>query len=175
LHDAYLSVIESLNHAGFSCGAKVKIRWIDSADNNVAQQLQGVQGIVLPGENGTQGDAEACRYARENHIPLLGLGVGETCNHPQQRGSFVCKPVPGTKLHTLYGCEEISERFRGMCAWLASDMVACVKSPKDGAVQAMELPDHPFYITVQFHPQLKSRPNRPHPLFLGLVKAALGG
>ncbi|MCL2445564.1 MAG: CTP synthase [Oscillospiraceae bacterium] len=173
LHDAYLSVIESLNHAGFSCGTKVKIRWVNSAADNMAQALKGVQGIVLPGENGSCGDAAACAFSRENNIPLLGIGVGETCNHPQQRGAFPCKIVPGTKLHALYGCEEISERFRGMCAWQQNDMIACVTSPKDGAVQAMELPGHPFYVSVQYHPQFKSRPNKPHPLFLGLVQAAL--
>jgi len=174
LHDAYLSVIESLNHAGFASGAKVKIRWVNSAAADLAQALQGVQGIVLPGENGSCGDAAACAFAREHNIPLLGIGVGETCNHPQQRGAFPCKIVPGTTLHGLYGCEEISERFRGMCAWQQNDMVACVTSPKDGAVQAMELPGHPFYVLVQYHPQFKSRPNKPHPLFLGLVQAALG-
>ena len=47
------------------------------------------------------------------------------------------------------------------------------KSPDGRIVEMMEIPDHPWFIAVQFHPEFKSRPNRPHPLFVGLVQAAL--
>jgi CTP synthase len=52
-------------------------------------------------------------------------------------------------------------------------MVICGVSPNGNLVEAIELPDRRFFTGVQFHPEFKSRPNKPHPLFLGLVKAAI--
>ena len=52
-------------------------------------------------------------------------------------------------------------------------MAICGASPDDSLVEAIELPDKRFFIGVQFHPEFKSRPNKPHPLFMGLVQAAL--
>ena len=52
-------------------------------------------------------------------------------------------------------------------------MVFSGTSPDNRLVEAVELPNHPFYIGVQFHPEFKSRPNRPHPLFLGFIGAAI--
>ena len=82
LHDAYLSVAESLHHAGFENGSEVEIRWIDSEEigtDTVAERMKGVDGIVIPGgfgSRGIPGKIEAARYAREHDIPYLGLCLG---------------------------------------------------------------------------------------------------
>ena len=82
LHDAYISVVESLKHGGLSHKSNVTIKWIDSEDlnkNNVSEMLCDVSGILVPGgfgDRGTDGMICAIRYARENNIPFLGLCLG---------------------------------------------------------------------------------------------------
>ncbi|MCL2071949.1 MAG: CTP synthase, partial [Oscillospiraceae bacterium] len=82
LRDAYLSVIESLNHAGFESGAKIDIKWIDSesiTDENAAELLDVADGMVIPGgfgDRGIDGKLAACKYARENNLPFLGICLG---------------------------------------------------------------------------------------------------
>lgn len=82
LHDAYLSVIESLKHGGYENGAKVNIKWIEAEDitNETIDDLLGdVDGIIVPGgfgDRGIEGKVAACRYARENNVPYLGLCLG---------------------------------------------------------------------------------------------------
>ena len=82
LHDAYLSVVEALHHAGFELQAHVNIKWVDSetvTDENAAEIFHDVRGIVVPGgfgSRGIEGKIAACRYARENNVPYLGLCLG---------------------------------------------------------------------------------------------------
>ena len=82
LHDSYLSIVESLNHASYACHTNVEIEWIDSEEitrKNVAKRLAGMQGILVPGGfgiRGTEGMIEACRYARVNNIPYFGICLG---------------------------------------------------------------------------------------------------
>ncbi len=84
LHDAYLSVVESLSHAGFASNADVKIRWIHSEDITRRERggdlLHGVGGILVPGGFGDRGyrrqSARAIRYAREKNIPFFGICLG---------------------------------------------------------------------------------------------------
>ena len=82
LHDAYLSVVESLFHAGTACDAKVDIRWVDSetlTEENAAQMLAGCGGVLVPGgfgDRGIEGMIAAARYARENRVPYLGICLG---------------------------------------------------------------------------------------------------
>ncbi|MGG3999198.1 CTP synthase [Anoxybacillus kestanbolensis] len=82
LQDAYISVVEALRHAGYAFDADIDIRWINSEHvdrNNVAQLLQGVNGILVPGgfgDRGIEGKIEAIRYAREQRIPFLGICLG---------------------------------------------------------------------------------------------------
>lgn len=82
LHDAYISVVESLKHEGLAHKSNVNIKWIDSEDvndNNVAEILGDVSGILVPGgfgDRGTDGMISAIHYARENNIPFLGLCLG---------------------------------------------------------------------------------------------------
>ncbi len=82
LHDAYLSVAEALAHGGYETGAKVEIKWIDTetvTSENVEELLGDVDGILVPGGfggRGIEGKVLACKYARENNIPYLGLCLG---------------------------------------------------------------------------------------------------
>ena len=82
LHDAYLSVAEALSHAGYACGTGVEILWMESEDitaENAHELLSGCAGILVPGgfgDRGIEGMVEACRYARENHIPYFGICLG---------------------------------------------------------------------------------------------------
>lgn len=96
-------------------------------------------------------------------------------------GSYPCAVQPGTKLEEVYGCSLIQERHRHRYefnndyreALTHAGLVLCGLSPDNLLVEAVELKEHPFFVGVQFHPEFKSRPNRPHPLFRGFVAAAL--
>ncbi len=228
LHDAYMSVMESLYHAGYDKSTTVNIKWVDSEKVtalNCAQALSGIHGMVIPGgfgHRGIEGKIEACRYARENDIPFLGICLGmqvaviefarnvaglsgansgefdENCAHPvidimedqksitdkggtMRLGAYPCKLAAGTKLNMLYGAKDISERHRHRYEFnnayreqlMASGLTICGTSPDDKLVEAVELNDKSYFVAAQFHPEFKSRPNKPHPMFLGLVDAAL--
>ena len=81
-HDCYLSVSEALAHAGYYCGAKVKIKWIESEnlnENNIANKLKDCDGIIVPGgfgERGIEGMICTAKYCRENNIPYFGICLG---------------------------------------------------------------------------------------------------
>ena len=223
LHDAYLSIVEALRHAGFAEGVKVDIRWLDS-EFFTPEQLEGADGVLVPGgfgSRGIEGMIQAAKCAREGGIPYLGicLGMQIMCIEyarsvlgwsdansgefdpesphkvidfmPGQSdevdkggtlrlGRFPCAVQPGTTLARCYGEPEISERhrhryevnneFRGDL--LSAGLTFCGISPDGRLVEAAEVTELPYYIGVQYHPEFKSRPNRPHPLFLGLIKAA---
>jgi len=82
LHDAYLSVVEALNHAGYENGAEVKIKWVNSEKityRNAHSHFEGVSGILVPGgfgARGIEGKINSVRYARENNVPYLGICLG---------------------------------------------------------------------------------------------------
>ncbi len=82
LHDAYLSIVESLSHAGYANNTEVKIRWIhaeDVNDHNVHELLKGVKGILVPGgfgDRGIEGKISTIRYAREQKVPFFGICLG---------------------------------------------------------------------------------------------------
>ena len=96
-------------------------------------------------------------------------------------GAYPCHIRPGTQMYRAYGKENISERHRHRYEFnnefrqLLQDrgLVISGTSPDDYIVETVEIPENRFYIGVQYHPEFKSRPNKPHPLFLGLVEAAL--
>ena len=228
LHDAYLSVVESLFHAGTDLGGVVQIRWVDSqtvTNENAAQVLDGCAGILVPGgfgDRGIEGMIAAARYARTQGVPYLGicLGMQIACiefarnvlgwtdahsaefapdtSHPvihlmpDQRGITAkggtmrlgqcpCRLAEGSRARTLYGEAEIFERHRHRyefnndyrAAFQAHGMALAGTSPDGRLVELIELPDHPWFVAAQFHPEFLSRPNRPHPLFRGFVQAAL--
>ncbi len=229
LHDAYLSVVESLFHAGAACGAQVKIRWIDSetlTEENASEILAGCGGVLVPGgfgDRGIEGMIAAARYARENKVPYLGICLGmqiaviEFARHvlgwadanstefaprtahpvidlmPEQvgvtakggtmrLGAYPCRLTEGSRAFALYGASEISERHRHRYEF-NNDFRAEMEraglhlaglSPDGVLVEMVELgEEHPWFTGAQFHPEFKSRPDRTHPLFYGLVKASL--
>ncbi len=228
LHDAYLSIMEALAHAGFHHGAKVKIEWIDSETltaDNADSVLSGVSGILVPGgfgDRGIEGMITAARYAREKKIPYFGICLGmqiavieyarnvagiedansgefnEICKHkvidfmPGQSediakggtlrlGSYPCKITKGSLMEKCYGSDSCDERHRHRYEFnndyretlTDNGLVICGLSPDERLVEAVEVKDHPFMIGVQFHPEFKSRPNKPHPIFMGFVEASL--
>ena len=227
LHDAYISIIEALHHAGFEAGLQVDVLWIDSEDvtkENVGDFLSGADGVIIPGgfgDRGIEGKITVCTYVRENNIPFLGICLGmqvaviefarNVCNlanansnefsgdtpHPvihimkeqigivnlggtMRLGAFPCYTAHHSRFEKLYGKSLISERHRHRYEFnnayrdemTKRGMVICGTSPDQTLVEAIELPENHFFIGVQFHPEFKSRPNKPHPLFLGLVNAA---
>lgn len=228
LHDAYLSVAEALNHAGFALNAHVCIEWIDSEEltrENLADRLGGLRGIIVPGgfgDRGIEGMILAAEYARETGIPYFGICLGmqiavieyarnvcglqdansgefnELCKNkvidfmPGQSdsidkggtlrlGAYPCVITPGTVMERCYGTPVISERHRHRYEYNNSykdrlesaGLITSGMSPDGRLVETVEIQDHPFFIGVQFHPEFKSRPNKPHPLFKGFVEAAL--
>lgn len=228
LHDAYISVVEALEHGGLAHKTHVNIKWIDSETihkDNVEEALGDVSGILVPGgfgDRGTDGMITAIRYARENNVPYLGLCLGmqlsivEFARHvcgfndahsieldPQtthpvihlmadqdgvediggtlRLGSYPCALAEGSLAQKLYGQPEITERHRHRYEvnnyyrkdLESNGMLLSGLSPDGRIVEMCEIPDHPWFIATQAHPEFKSRPNRPHPLFKGFVGAAL--
>ena len=261
LHDAYMSVRESLYHAGVACGRDVKITWINSEDLERGiglERLDAVSGIVVPGGfgyRGIEGKIIAAKYARENQMPYLGLCLGmqvmaiEFARHvlnsrepnstefnhttaypiidlmPDQRdisdmggtmrlGVYPCQLIPGTRAHKAYlaatapipnaptngnhpngngnrytglhvdptiGQVTVHERHRHR--WEFNNefrktlgdagLIFSGLSPDGRLVEICELRDHPYMLGSQFHPEFKSRPNRPHPLFKSFIDASI--
>ena len=96
-------------------------------------------------------------------------------------GAYRCDLQPSSMSFGLYGKEHISERHRHrfefnntyLEQFEKAGMIAVGKNPDNNLVEIMEIPSHPYFVGVQFHPELKSTVDNPHPLFVGLVKAAL--
>ena len=96
-------------------------------------------------------------------------------------GAYPCKVRPGSIMASAYGAELISERHRHRYEFNnafreeieSRGMLITGTSPTGELVETVEIPEHPFYIGVQFHPEFKSRPNRAHPLFKAFVAASL--
>ena len=231
LHDAYLSVVESLHHAGYANGVQVKIKWIDSEELekpgvNLDEVFGDVSGIVIPGgfgSRGVEGKIATVRYAREHKVPFLGLCLGMQCaviefardvcgmkdanstefvpdtpypvidlmadqadvtekGGTMRLGTYPCKLLEGSIARSLYDNNEIVyERHRHRYE-VNNDFRAKLEekgfvfsgtSPDNRLVEIIELKDHPYFEATQAHPEFKSRPTRPHPLFMGLIKAAL--
>jgi CTP synthase len=228
LHDAYISVVEALKHGGIPQHATVNIRWVDSEQvnkDNVADILNGVDGVLVPGgfgDRGIEGMIDSIKYARERNIPFLGLCLGmqlsiveyarnvaglndahsielnPSTNHPVialmpdqngvediggtlRLGSYECHLDKSSKAYKLYGNDVIHERHRHRyevnndyrAVLTEKGMLLSGLSPDGRIVEMIEIPSHPFFLATQAHPELKSRPNRPHPLFKGLVEAAI--
>ena len=228
LHDAYLSVAESLFHAGTACDSHVDIRWVDSQTltaDNIAAALAGCAGILVPGgfgDRGIEGMVLAAQYAREHGIPYFGICLGMqiaviefarhvagwadahsaefsgTTAHPvidlmpdqvgvtdkggtMRLGKYPCVLAEGSRARAAYGTSEIWERHRHRyeCSNVfrpeleAAGLRLSGTSPDGRLVEIVELPEHPWFVGCQFHPEFKSRPDRPHPLFQGFVAAAL--
>ncbi len=234
LHDAYLSVAESLHHGSIAANVQVEIRWVDAEDverDGVEAHLSGIHGILVPGgfgERGLSGKMDAIRYARYNNIPFFGICLGmqmaivefartelgysdahttevdlntthpvvdlmpDQLNHldPEagtlriggtlRLGGYACAITPGSLAEKLYGSNMIRERHRHryeinnafVPAFEARGIRFTGWNPERHLAEIMELPSHPFFIGVQFHPEFKSRPDSAHPVFAGFVQAA---
>ena len=130
-------------------------------------------------------DAHSTELAPNTTHPVIALmpdqnGV-EDIGGTLRLGSYPCVLKKDSKAYRLYGTEEIHERHRHRYE-VNNDFRSVLKkngmmlsglSPDGRIVEMIELPDHPWFIATQGHPELKSRPNRPHPLFRGFVEAAL--
>ncbi len=226
LEDSYLSVIESLHHAGFANNTNVKIKLMDSeaiTKQNVEEKLRGIDAVVVPGgfgDRGVEGMITTIQYVRENKIPFLGICLGmqmtvveyarnvlgiqdanseefdtKTKNQvihimedqktirkkggTMRLGSYKCMIKEGTLARDIYQKEEISERHRHRYEYnnaykerLENAGLYCSGlSPDGNLVEMVELKKdvHPYFIACQFHPELKSRPDNPAPLFVNLI------
>jgi CTP synthase len=96
-------------------------------------------------------------------------------------GAYQCKIKPDSRAFEIYGKEDISERHRHRYEFNdkyrnefeSNGMIASGVNPKNGLVEIVEIPSHPWFVGVQFHPEYKSTVAEPHPLFVGFVKAAV--
>ena len=227
LPDAYLSVVESLKHAGYAHGAQVEIVWIASDELETAdldQMLGSLDGILVPGGfgvRGIEGKIQAVKYAREHDIPFFGICLGLQCaviefarnvagledanssefdmhtpaavvdvlegqdlgnlGGTMRLGVYPCRLMPETKALDAYDTELVYERHRHRYEVNPklrrkledAGLVCSGVSPNNTLVEIIELPDHPWFVAGQFHPEFKSRPDRPHPLFKAFVGASL--
>ncbi len=238
LQDAYKSLTESLIHGGIANRVKVKIQWLESEifekdESKLAERLENVDAILVPGgfgERGAEGKIRAARYAREQNIPYFGICYGmqmaviEGCRNlgglpnagtsefgefdpnvvglmtewtrgnttetrseeddlggTMRLGAYPCNLVEGTKVREIYGADRIEERHRHRYEVNVTYKTALEKvgykfsgmSPEGDLPEIVEIPDHPWFIGVQFHPELKSKPFDPHPLFKSFIKAAM--
>ena len=225
--DAYLSVAESVRHAGFAVGASVKIEWLEAErvpSEIDAERIRQLDGVIVPGgfgERGIEGMIATSRICRENNIPYLGICLGMQVQviefarhvlglrdaHSTEFSSSTSDPViammaeqmdvtdlggtmrlgaypamleEGSVVAGLYDSLVVSERHRHRYEFNArfreqfeiAGMKCSGLSPDGRLVEFVEVPAHPFFVGTQAHPEFKSRPDKPHPLFLGLIKAS---
>jgi CTP synthase len=227
LVESYKSLNEAVVHGGMSHRARTELRFISSDDLEEGRldELEGVDGILVPGgfgERGTEGKIAAIRYARENDVPFLGICLGmqlsvvefarnvvgleransrefdDSTPHPvidlmeeqkeitmkggtMRLGSYPCKLKLGSMAHRIYGEEEINERHRHRfevnshyLPQLADAGLRAAGMSPDGLLpETIELDGHRWFFGCQFHPEYKSKPINPHPVFVSFVRAAL--
>ena len=228
LQDAYLSVHEALKHAGIHHGVNVRVRWVDADGMSLAEataELERSHGVLVPGgfgSRGWEGKIVACRVAREEAIPYLGICLGmhvaisEFARHvvgldganstemdpetpypvidllPEQKeiedlggtmrlGAQPVDVPSGTKAHAAYGESVVYERHRHRYEvnnhfrplLVEAGLVVAGTYQEGRLVEIVEIADHPWFVASQFHPEFKSRPTRPAPLFRDFVGAAV--
>ncbi|MGD9856893.1 MAG: CTP synthase [Planctomycetaceae bacterium] len=226
--DAYKSIYEALDHAGFEHSARVLIKRIEAEE--VERQspevlLKGVDGILVPGgfgKRGIEGKVQAIEFARQCEIPFFGICLGMQCaviefarhvlglrnanssefdkhtldpviclledqktvtdmGGTMRLGAQPCRLREGTLVAACYDATEVSERHRHRYEFNPQyrhdfeehGMIAAGISPNGQLVEVIEIPEHPWFVAVQYHPEFKSKPHQPHPLFEGFVRAAL--
>jgi len=230
--DSYKSLKEALIHAAVGQSLKLNVTWVeaeglesrDPDDRSYEAQLEGYDGILVPGGFGKRGIAgmlNAIRYAREKRIPYFGicLGMQTACiefarnvcglhdadssefdpstphriiyklrelkgidelGGTMRLGAWECKLEPNSIAAHAYGKTEIGERHRHRYefnreyeALLTGGGLRITGSTPDGTyVEIVEIPEHPYFLGCQFHPEFKSKPLEPHPLFREFIKAS---
>jgi CTP synthase len=231
LKDAYISINEALYHAGIYHNADVEVKRIDSVtvESEGVDVLEGAHGILVApgfGARGVNGKLQAIRYAREKHVPFLGICFGmqlacvefarNVCGFPKamsmevdeatpdpvidfmpdQRdleiyggtmrlGAYTCAVEPNSHALRAYGASEISERhrhryefnnrYRPVFEEHGMRFTGHHAVGKTTLVEIVELPTsmHPWFVGIQAHPEFKSRPNHPSPLYRDFIGAAL--
>lgn len=227
--DTYMSVFEALRSAAWHNRTGIDITWIDGSQfdepgTDIAEALQGYDGIVVPGgfgQRSLEGKVKAAQYALKHKLPYLGLCLGmqmaviaaarnaglkdattfeldrnaenliittmadqegkHMTGGTMRLGDYDCALKKGTLAAEVYGTAKIVERHRhrGECNNRFTDQFeswgirASGINPENNLVEIIEGIDHPFLLASQFHPEFKSRPNRPHPMFDAFVKALL--
>lgn len=240
LEDAYKSIAEALTHGGLANRVKVNVEWVDAETydkKDPAPELQGFNAILVPGgfgERGTEGKIKAAKFARENHVPYLGIclgmqmavieaarnvigyknagseefdheagkkrfepvvyhlkewiqgnqtverSVGDDKGGTMRLGAYNATLLDGSKVASIYGKSQIEERHRHRYEVDTqyqkelenAGLVFSGMSPDGRLPEIVEWADHPWFIGVQFHPELKSKPFDPHPLFRDFIEAA---
>jgi CTP synthase len=230
--DSYKSLKEALVHGALAHHLKLRVTWVDAeglegkgpSDRGYEQQLEGFDGILVPGgfgKRGVEGMLNAIRYAREHGVPYFGICLGmqtacieyarnvcglaganssefdpatphriiyklreltgvEEMGGTMRLGAWPCKLEPGSLAARAYGALEIRERHRHRYefnseyeALLTGAGLAIAGRTPDGTyVEIVEIPGHPFFLGCQFHPEFKSKPLEPHPLFREFVGAS---
>ena len=228
LHDAYLSVVESLIHGGIENLASIDIDWVSSEeltdDAATENRLKDADAVIVPGgfgDRGIEGMINTAKYCRTHKVPYFGICLGmqivcieyarnvlgfadanstemdKNTTHPVidlmpdqngkilggtlRLGKFECTVSEGTKTLEAYGSSTVWERHRHRYEfnnkyredYKNAGLVIAGVNPERDLVEIVEVPEHPWMVGVQFHPEFKSRPNRPHPLFKGFIGAAL--
>jgi CTP synthase len=229
LKDAYISIVEALNHGGYACGKNIELKWINSEmledEKTFLSEMAGINGLLVPGGfglRGINGKINAIKYAREKEVPFLGICLGMQCaviefarniagltdanssefddmtKNPvidlmleqkgldelggtMRLGSYPCKLVKDTKAFKAYSQDLIQERHRHRYELnnnykkILEDkgMIISGFYEEKNLAEIIELKNHPWFVGVQFHPEFKSRPERPHPLFRDFVRASL--
>ena len=229
LSDAYISVVESLKHAGYANDASIDIKWINSEEcvdeKKCKELMKDIQAVVVPGGfgiRGIEGKLNVIKYARENNVPFLGLCLGMQCavieyarnvvglkgansaefdenaQYPvidlmleqknvqayggtMRLGAYDCILKKGSKAAKAYGKEKISERHRHryevnneyIKQIEDAGLVFSGMSPDGMLAEVVEITQNDWFVASQFHPEFKSRPEHPHPLFKGLIDAAV--
>jgi CTP synthase len=231
--DSYKSLKEALTHGAISQNLKLKVTWIEAEgleskypdDRSYESQLEGFDGILVPGgfgKRGIEGMLNAIRYAREKQVPYFGICLGmqtacieyarnvcglkeanssefnpasphriiyklrellgvEEMGGTMRLGAWACVLQEGSLAAKAYGgATEISERHRHRYefnreyeALLTGAGLSLTGTTPDATyVEIIELPGHPFFLGCQFHPEFKSKPLEPHPLFREFIIAS---
>jgi CTP synthase len=225
--DSYKSLKESLLHGGLAHRLKVNITWIESEQltwPDCARQLEGFDGILVPGgfgKRGVEGMINAIRYAREYKVPYFGICLGmqtmviefarnvcgmEDANSTEfdpaarnrviyklrelkgvdelggtmRLGAYPCNLADGSFARAAYNLPQISERHRHRYEFnrefepiLTEHGLKVTGQTPDGVyVEICEIDNHPWYLGCQFHPEFKSKPLEPHPLFSAFIAAS---
>ena len=226
--DAYKSIYESLDHAGFAHSSRIIVKRIEAeelSEQGPEVLLRGVDGILVPGGfgmRGIEGKIEAIRFARQCEIPFFGICLGMQCaviefarnvlglekanstefvaetNDPvicmleeqkkitykggtMRLGAQPCVIADDSLAARCYAETSIEERHRHRYEFnpeykqqfIEAGMDISGASPNGLLAEIVEVPEHPWFLAVQFHPEFKSKPLSPHPLFHGFIEAAL--